>query len=217
MNLNILYKDAALIAVEKPSGLLVHPYWKETNEKQNLMKQLKRQTAAWLYPVHRLDRPVSGIVIFGLVPEAVKEIQSRWHSEETKKVYKALVRGSHPEPMRFDFPLNNERKEPQEAITLARPLEIFEKATLMEVEIKTGRKHQIRRHFSRRCFQVIGDRMYGKKPTNDFYKERYGLERIFLHALKLEFPHPFENRQVKIKCPLPPDLAGPLSKMRLEA
>ena len=214
MSLEILYQDEHFVAVTKPSGLLVHPYWKETNEKKNLLKDLKAQVGQWLYPIHRLDRPVSGVVIFGLAPEPVKELQARWHDESTKKIYLALAKNAYTEICRFEFALNNEAKVAQDALTIATPLETFTDATFFEVEIKTGRKHQIRRHFSRRCSQIIGDRMYGKKPTNDFYRENLGLERIFLHAHQLSFLHPYTNERVTITSPLPEELARPLENLR---
>lgn len=215
MKLNILYQDDYYIAAEKPSGLLVHPYWKETNEKQSMMMDLKRQIGKWIYPIHRLDRPVSGVVLFGLVPEAVKEIQAKWADESTKKKYVALVRDTiYTEVTRFEFSLKNDNKIPQEALTIATPLEHFEDSTLMEVEIKTGRKHQIRRHFSRRCTAVAGDRMYGKKPFNDRYLNDFGLQRIFLHAQSLSFIHPFSSEEIEITCPLPDDLSRTLENIR---
>lgn len=214
MSLEVIYQDDHYIAVNKPSGLLVHPYWKETNEKKNLLMDLKKQVGKYLYPIHRLDRPVSGIVIFGLHPDAVRDLQSAWHQDDTKKIYLGLAKNVHTGPRRFDFDLNNENKLPQNALTLANPIETFADSSLMEIEIKTGRKHQIRRHFSRRCSQIIGDRMYGKKPTNDFYKDNIGLDRIFLHAHKLFFRHPFTDEMLELTSPLPDDLKSSLERLR---
>lgn len=214
MNLKVLYKDDHFVAVEKPSGLLVHPYWKETNEKASLLKELKAQIGQWLYPVHRLDRPVSGVVIFGLASEAVKALQECWRQDQTRKIYLGLAKNIHTGARRFDIPLNNENKVAQEALTLATPIETFADSSLMEIEIKTGRKHQIRRHFSKHRSQIIGDRMYGKKPINDFYQKEYGIDRIFLHAHKLSFRHPFSGDMTEITSPLPEDLALCLEKIR---
>ncbi|MCO4753339.1 MAG: hypothetical protein KC478_02600 [Bacteriovoracaceae bacterium] len=216
MSLEILFEDEHFIATSKPSGLLVHPYWKETNEKECLLKDLRDQSGHYLYPIHRLDRPVSGIVIFGLNPDAVRKLQENWHEDSTTKKYMALARGVHEEDLEFKFALRNDNKVEQQALTLASPLEKFERSTLMDIEIKTGRKHQIRRHFSRRVSHVIGDRKYGKKAINDFYKDNYGLDRIFLHAYKLSFIHPITQVPVTINCPLPEDLSAPLDKMRAQ-
>ncbi|MBC76699.1 MAG: pseudouridylate synthase [Halobacteriovoraceae bacterium] len=214
MSLEILFKDEHFVATNKPSGLLVHPYWKETNEKECLLKDLRDQIDMYLYPIHRLDRPVSGIVIFGLNQEAVRSLQSSWHEESTRKIYTALARGRHESPQEYSFALRNEQKVEQEALTLTRPKELFERSTLLEVEIKTGRRHQIRRHLSRRIANVIGDRKYGKKAINDHYRDIYGIDRIFLHATQLSFIHPITEKEVEINCPLPVDLQNSLSKMR---
>lgn len=214
MSLDILFQDEHFIATNKPSGLLVHPYWKETNERECLLKDLRDQIGKYLYPIHRLDRPVSGIVIFGLHQDAVRSLQSVWHDESTKKIYTALARGRHETDQEYSFALRNEQKLEQEALTLTRTVELFERSSLLEVEIKTGRRHQIRRHLSRRIAHVIGDRKYGKKAINDHYKDNYGIDRIFLHATQLSFTHPFTGGKTIIDCPLPADLQNSLTKMR---
>ncbi|MEX1099558.1 MAG: pseudouridine synthase, partial [Bacteriovoracaceae bacterium] len=149
-----------------------------------------------------------------LSPEATAKLQRNWHSNETTKLYLALTRERQEESLSFSFPLKNEKKKLQEALTLATPLEVYERSTLMEVEIKTGRKHQIRRHFARNAMHIIGDRMYGKGGINNLYRERYGVQRIFLHAHKLAFIHPFNGEKLELDCPLPPDLRIALEKLR---
>ena len=81
----ILYRDDHLLIADKPSGLLVHPYWQETNEKACLMKQVRDQINQYVYPANRLDRPVSGPVVFGLNQKIIKEIQFNWHLANAKK------------------------------------------------------------------------------------------------------------------------------------
>jgi len=213
-SINILYQDEYYIAVEKPINLLVHPYKKESNERDHLMKRVKAQTGLYLYPIHRLDRPVSGIVIFGLAGENVAELQKKWSLETTHKKYIALVKGLLKEKGEFTFSLQKEDKSKQEAITCYKPLQLFSETTLIEVEIKTGRRHQIRRHFSRRSHNIIGDRKHGRGKVNNFYKDEIGLDRIFLHAQSLEFIHPYTNKTIKIECPLPDDLKTCLSKLK---
>ncbi len=209
----ILFQDEHYIAVDKPSGLLVHPYKKETNEKENLMKLVKERTGHYLYPIHRIDRPVSGIVIFGLSSEATSKINSIWHNESTSKKYIALARGEVCE-MIIDFPLNNDKKQKQDALTYISPLSLLPKATLLSAKISTGRKHQIRRHLSRRMHQVIGDTAHGKGKINQFYRDTYNLQRIFLHASKLEFVHPYNNQKISIFSPMPTELREVLTKIR---
>lgn len=213
MNIEILYEDDDYIAVNKPAPMLVHrtPGDKDTI---NLLKCVKEQTGHYLYPIHRLDKQVSGVIIFGLNPQAVRNIQAQWHTDDVKKEYYALVKGKIEKEGEFNFALHDENKVAKEALTLYKPIELFPDATLVDIEIKTGRYHQIRRHFSRRMQQVIGDRRYGKKINNDFYKERFGLQRLFLHSHTLSFTHPVSHKQIQIHAPLALDLQNVLEKIK---
>lgn len=205
--INIIYQDEFIIVVDKPSGLLVHPYKQATNERDNLMALLRDKVGKWVYPVHRIDRPVSGIVIFAFSGETVAKIKEVWGDKtKTQKEYIALVRGSIEEPGTFDFELGNEKKVRQEAITRYRPLHQFEDTTLVHVQIETGRKHQIRRHFSRRMQCLVGDTAYGKGILNERYRQEFDLHRIFLHAWRLTLPHPISGDVISWTCPLRPEL-----------
>lgn len=204
--ITILFRNENLIAVEKPSGLLVHPYKKETNERDHLMKRVREQTGLYLYPVHRIDRPVSGIVLFGLSSEVVRELQRYWHKKSTVKEYIALVKGRFTEAGEFNFPLFNEQKKQEEARTLYEPIKTFTTTSLLRIRIRTGRKHQIRRHFSRRCCNIIGDKKYGQGKWNRFFQEEHGLSRIFLHAYRLELKLPFSDEKTEIISSLPEPL-----------
>jgi tRNA pseudouridine65 synthase len=215
--INLLYKDKYILIADKPSGLLVHPYWKETNEKACLMKMVRDQVDQYVYPAHRLDRPVSGPVIFGLSSEIIKDIQFSWHLANTKKEYIAMVKGEIPEAGEFNFPLKNENKVTQKARTIYTPLASFEKTTLVKVTIKTGRKHQIRRHFSRRCQNVIGDTKRGNTELNHFFRDQLGLERIFLHCHRLAIEHPITEQMIDVRSPLSPNLLFVLNKLGLDA
>jgi len=209
----VLYEDDNLIAVEKPSGLLVHAYKKETNERDHLLRRLKQQTGHYLYPVHRLDRPVSGVVLFGLNPDCVRELKSVWHHESTIKEYLALVKGQLTESGRFSFPLLDETKQKQSADTCFDPITVFDTVTLVRIRIKTGRKHQIRRHFSRRCANVIGDSKYGQGGINKLFKGAYGLNRIFLHAHYFKVHLPSSQQEIEIQSPLPAQLQHVLAQL----
>ena len=99
----ILFQDDFVVAVEKPSGLLVHPYWKETNEKDSLMARVRDQIGQRVYPLHRLDRPVSGVVLFALSSKIVKDFQLHWHFANTRKEYVTLCRNILTEPGEWLF------------------------------------------------------------------------------------------------------------------
>jgi tRNA pseudouridine65 synthase len=202
----ILYRDNDYIAVYKETGQFVHPSNEDATIKSCLMKDLRDHIEQYVYPIHRLDRPVSGIVLFGLNPGAVKNIQKIWHSEKVRKFYLALSRGKFNKDGVFNSSLFDRNKLKKEALTRFNPLNLYQSATLVEVEILTGRYHQIRRHFAKNVDHLLGDRTYGKKKYNDYYKEHFKLERIFLHAHRIEFVQPQTLKSVKIHCPLAPDL-----------
>lgn len=211
----VLYQDEHIIIVNKPSWLIVHPFKRFHHEKTNLMKLVRDKVEKYVYPIHRLDRQVSGPIIFGLSPEAARTIQSTWHSDQTKKEYLTLCKGHLEGNGQFNFPLRD-GKFKKKSLTLYRVMAHLDDSSLVRVEIKTGRRHQIRRHFSRRMHHLIGDRRYGHKDLNDYYLENYELERIFLHSYKLRIPNPWTMQMVQVTCPLPPELRSILEKKGLE-
>ena len=150
------------------------------------------------------------------MPEFVRPLQDIWHSEMIRKFYLGLTRGLFDSPGEFTFSLHDDNKIPKEAHTLYWPLLRFESATLVEIEIKTGRFHQIRRHFSRRVDHLLGDRKYGKKKYNDYYLEHFSLNRLFLHNYKLLFTNPLSMKTQEITSPLPADLLHTLKEMEPE-
>ncbi len=205
----ILYQDDAIIVVNKPPFMMVHPWKGGPRYEDSLMTVVKEQTGHWLYPVHRLDRQSSGAVLFALKGEYVTFFKDRWHNE-TEKRYITLGNGAMPVAGYYDRSLKTPKGTRQEALTLFEPLEYFEHyrfgATLCEVSIKTGRKHQIRRHFSRNMHCLIGDARYGKGRINEFYRNEFDFHRLYLHSHYLKFPHPVENKIIEIHAPLTEDL-----------
>lgn len=214
--MNILFQDNHILVVEKPPLMLVHPWKKFLKDEPDLMNAVKEKTGLYLYPVHRLDRQVSGLVIFGLSKEATKNLKENWHNEDFQKIYLTLCRGHMESSGQFDFDLKVDKKKNiwKSALTLFRPLIYFNSfsCSLVEVQIKTGRKHQIRKHFSRRFFNIIGDSKYGTGPINIQFREM-GLKRIFLHAYKLKFKHPITEEMMSFRCPLPKDLTDIISQI----
>ena len=213
MNLNILYQDEHYIFVEKPPHLIVHPSKMHSRNEPSLLHLLKRQTGEYLYPLHRLDRPVSGIVGMGLSKEATKSLQEIWSTDSVIKTYLTLVRGQYPSPGVLNFPLKNSQGEFSDAITMYAPLRLFKDSSFLKIQISTGRHHQIRRHFARTVNHILGDRKYGKKKYNDAYKEQFNLQRIFLHGHKFQFPHPLTGQNISIESTLPQDLQEVLDNL----
>ena len=203
--IEILYQDESLIAVNKPSGLIVHRT-KESSDRVYLLQTLGRQVDKYLYPVHRLDRASSGIILFALSSEDAKLLQEEICHKEASKKYFALVRGSTPQEWEMTRPLSNDAKVKQNAHTSFRKIAEFSRCSLLIAEIYTGRRHQIRRHLNHCAHQILGDTTYGKGKINTFFRENYQLPRLFLHAFSLEIKHPRSKEPLQIKAPLFQDL-----------
>ena len=213
--IEILFQNDDVVVVTKPSGLLVHPYWKETNERDNLMRRVRDQIGQRVNPIHRLDRPVSGAIMFGLNGDIVKKVQEHWHDKtKVHKEYLALAFGEIDKEGIFNFSLSNEKKVKQEALTKYRPLTTSERATLMQITIETGRTHQIRRHFSRSSHHLIGDTKHGKGKINNYYRETHNFHRIFLHSYRLKIDLDF--LKVDIESPLTNELKSLLDNIKID-
>ena len=216
--LEILFKDEYFVVINKPSGMVVHPGQGGDYRAPCALKVLKKQINQWLYPVHRLDRPTSGILIFGLNKEVTSKLMQSW--SDTKKKYYALICGDYKEDGEFTFDLKardkidrdtGEKKDIwQNAHTIYWPKEQYPGKhcpfTFCDIEIKTGRMHQIRRHFARCVTPLAGDTKYGKGKFNRDLRERYNIHRLYLHCHTLEFKHPVSQEVIRVNCPLPDEL-----------
>jgi len=218
----ILHYDSNVIVVEKPSGLLIHPYKEHVSEKECLLKIVRNKIGRYLYPIHRLDRPVSGPVLFGLNKESTRIVQANWHHPESIKEYIALVRGHIDKEGSHDFSLTKRSQNgkstssyKQSAKTLYWNLYQGSNFALVRVQIKTGRHHQIRRHFSRRCNNLIGDTKYGKGKINQHFRSHFFLHRIFLHCIRLKIQSPGGSGWIDTRCPLPPELLKTLFALNI--
>ena len=215
----IHYQDENYVVVEKPSGILVHPFKAESNDRITLLSLLRDQISQYVYPIHRLDRPVSGPVVFGLQSEAVSKIQKIWHSDKVEKKYQALVKGKFIEKGEFSFALKNENQVEQNARTKYSPIQSFYLAdlesdfTYVDIDIFTGRKHQIRRHFSRRCSNIVCDTKYGRGKINHYFRDHFSVDRIFLHCSQLNLVNPFTNQAINVKSDLPNSLSNCLKML----
>lgn len=167
-----------------------------------------------VYPVHRLDRATSGALLLALDSGTARRLQEQFAAGTIAKRYLALVRGIPPEQGVIDHSIPRSEGGPRvPAITEYRRLATFERYALMEARPHTGRLHQIRRHFKHLSHPLIGDVRYGKGDHNRFFRERFGLHRLALHAWELAFDHPRTGERIGILAPIPEDLAGPLSRM----
>lgn len=206
--LPVLHLDAWLVAVHKPAGLLVHRTGLDAHETRFAMQIVRDQLGRLVYPVHRLDKGTSGVLLFALTPEMARELGAAFESQQVHKRYLAFVRGWAPQQTLVDHALREEdtaRDAPaQPALTLIKRLAALElpegdgrhpttRAALVQAEPQTGRRHQIRRHLKHIAHPVIGDATHGKGPLNRWWAARLGQQRLWLHALEIELPHPARN------------------------
>jgi tRNA pseudouridine65 synthase len=216
--LSILFRDDSLIAVDKPAGLAVHRGW--AREHDVAMVRLRDQIGARVFPVHRLDRATSGVLLFALSADMAARACAWFASGQAEKTYLALVRGVPPEEILIDHPLppGEDPRAPRVAArTLIVRREVFGRYSLVEARPLTGRLHQVRRHLKHISCPLIGDVNYGKGEHNRLFRERHGLHRLFLHAMRLRLPHPVEGGQLDIGSPLPADLQAVLRALRAES
>ncbi|WP_342639013.1 tRNA pseudouridine(65) synthase TruC [Vibrio metschnikovii] len=218
--LEIIYQDPYLVAVNKPAGMLVHRSWLDKHETQFVMQTLRDQIGQHVFPLHRLDRPTSGVLVFALSSEVASTLMPMFASQQMEKTYHAVVRGWIEQADVLDYPLKveldkiadkfaQEDKEPQSAMTAYRPLAKVEEPfstgkfattrySLMELKPKTGRKHQLRRHMAHLRHPIVGDTTHGDGKHNRLYREQYQVQRLMLHASQLSFIHPYTEQMVTL-------------------
>jgi tRNA pseudouridine65 synthase len=205
----LLYRDDVLVAMGKPSGVAVHRGW--SRERIVAMMVARDLLGRPVFPVHRLDRATSGVLLLALDPGTARRLQEQLMAGRVHKRYLALVRGIPPEQGVIDHPVpRSPRGERVPARTDYRRLAVFERYALVEAVPHTGRLHQIRRHFKHISHPLIGDVRYGKGEHNRLFRARFGLHRLALHALEIAIDHPETGARLRIAAPVPDDLAEPL-------
>ena len=213
-DIEILYRDADLVAVNKPSGLAVHRGW--ADDDAFAMTLVRDALGQWVYPVHRLDRGASGVLLFALSPAAARTICGRFEQHQVEKTYVALVRGAPPETTLVDHPLRPDNSDvPQAAVTEVQRLEQLGRYAWVEARPRTGRLHQIRRHLKHLSCPIIGDVKYGKGEHNRLFREHYGLHRLALHAARLQL-RGLNDEPIQIEASLPPALARAVEMLRAQ-
>lgn len=207
--LPIVYRSAGLVAVDKPSGLAVHRG--QSQDSVHALELVRDQVGAYVYPVHRLDRSTSGVLVFALSVEAARSLSSQFEAGSVEKRYVALVRGVPPAQVRVDHPLSrDDGKAPQPAVTELRTLARYGRYALVEAIPRSGRTHQIRRHLKHLSCPIIGDVRYGKGDHNRWFRTRYAFCRLALHASSLTLFDAATQEHVTIHAPLPHAVATTL-------
>lgn len=213
----VLYRDPWVIAVHKPAGLLVHRSPLSRDE-EFLLQRLRNQVGQRIYPVHRLDRATSGVMVFATTPAAARSLALAFREHRVRKHYLAVTRGYTPPAGPIDHPLRTgPGRDPQPAVTEYRRLATVElpfavgryptsRYSLVAVHPVSGRRHQIRRHFAHIAHPLIGDTAYGKGEHNRLFRREFGLHRLLLVATHLTFPHPEDGRLLRLGTACDPEL-----------
>uniref|UniRef100_UPI0036DB8919 tRNA pseudouridine(65) synthase TruC n=1 Tax=Photorhabdus sp. RM322S TaxID=3342825 RepID=UPI0036DB8919 len=218
--LEVLYQDDHIVAVNKPAGWLVHRSWLARHETVFVMQTLRDQIGQHVFPVHRLDRPTSGVLLMALSSDVARQLSQQFEYYQLQKTYHAVVRGYVLEPDIIDYALVEELdkiadkfadsdKEAQPSVTYYRPLAKVEcpveigryptsRFSLLELTPKTGRKHQLRRHMAHIRHPIIGDTTHGDLRQNRGITTHYQTSRLMLHASLLELDHPVTGEKLSL-------------------
>jgi tRNA pseudouridine65 synthase len=204
--LRLLHLDDSLVAIDKPAGLLVHPSGLDPHARQTALQLLRDQLGERLWPLHRLDKATSGVLLFARNADAAREYGGAFEQGRIRKRYLALVRGWPPEQGEIAQALARDPELPSEgqqrlaAVTRYTRLKTFEwpfsvegrhptsRYALMAVEPLTGRRHQIRRHFKHIAHPLVGDTTHGKSTHNRAVAAWLGVQRLWLHCEWMEVP-----------------------------
>lgn len=220
--ISILFEDADLLALDKPAGMSVHP------GSGTALGRSVIEVVSALYPdetlrlAHRLDKDTSGILLVAKHGKALRGLLKSLRSGAFHKQYQALVFGRLTDSGgTIDLPLERHTHgqkitagSGKRAVTHYRVLSRFAETTLVEIDLETGRTHQIRAHFAALGHPLCLDQLHGDFEKNKAFRKQFGLKRQFLHACRLRFPHPETGRQVEVISPLPSDLALVMERMR---
>ncbi len=212
--LTILYRDAHIAAIDKPHSLLVHRS-RQARDHVVAVQLLRDQINHPVWPVHRLDRATSGVLIFALDPETAGRCGDAFAARRVRKRYLAVVRGDPGAAGRIDHPMHPPGGgPPQDAVTTWRRLDavdlpadgdggLVRRCALLEVEPETGRRHQIRRHLKHIGHPIAGDTTYGDGRFNRALRAGFQCHRLMLHAADLWLDHPFTGTPLHLQAPLP--------------
>ena len=218
--LKILYQDEALIAIDKPPGLLCHRSRIDKRATEFAVQKLRAQIDHDVFLIHRLDRPTGGVLLFALDSHVARLLSEQMARREMIKHYRAIVRGHPPCQGRWDEALQEKPdrkadklatkgKAPQPAITEFQTVQRWEipfsvgkypTSRCSEVLVRplTGRRHQIRRHFNHMAHPIIGDTSHGDRRHNRLFREQLGVTGLLLFACQIEFRHPTGQHWLKI-------------------
>ncbi|WP_417618157.1 tRNA pseudouridine(65) synthase TruC [Oceanisphaera sp.] len=228
MSVDIIYEDESLVAINKEAGLLVHRSWLDKGETRFAMQLTRDAVGCHVFPVHRLDRPTSGVLLFAKNATVARTLTEAFTEQKVRKQYLAVVRGYMPEQGTLDYALSlqlddiadkfaSSDKPPQSAVThwqslaqIELPFAVSKKHpttrySLVSLTPETGRKHQLRRHMAHLFHPIVGDTTHGEGRHNRFFRQQYDCQRMLLHANRLSFTHPVSQAPLHLSAGLDAD------------
>ncbi len=210
-----LHRDERFVALDKPSGLLVHRGWGD--DAVTAVDLVSKALGARVFPVHRLDRATSGVLLMALDADSARLLHEQFEAGGADKHYHALVRGQPPDAGTIDHPIPRKEGGPRvPAVTEYRTLTRFSRVSWVLARPRTGRLHQVRRHLKHLGHPLIGDVNYGRGELNRLFRAEYDLHRLALHAASLTVLHPTTGLPTTIASPLPTDLQATLERLAAE-
>jgi tRNA pseudouridine65 synthase len=226
--LEIIYQDDYLVAVNKPHNIPVHKSKMARNKSIFVVPQLRNQIGQHVYPIHRLDSKTSGVLLFALSGDICGQVQQQFMDHSVTKKYWAIVRGHISAEGHIDYDLTNNEGKTQQAITDFKRLKTTEinipfgkhatsRYSFVEVYPKTGRYHQLRKHFAHLRHPIIADRPHGCNKQNKFFKTHFNHTTMLLHCQELGFEHPITGKNITVSAPIQPDFANALDFLGFEA
>lgn len=217
MSFKIIYEDDYIVCANKPNDMVVHHAYHSRNvlDETSLLQRLSKQFDYKLFPIHRLDRRTSGIILLAKQTSYVADFQKLFSNSSIEKTYYGVVRGHAPKSKIIDSPVKgrdaNVHKEAETHLTLVntKTLEIPVKPydtsrySLVKLKPQTGRLHQLRIHMNKISYPLIGDGKYGDKNHNAMFRQKFDWDNLFLHAYSLEFIHPYSQKNICLKADFP--------------
>lgn len=227
MEVEIIFEDETILIVNKPNNVLIHKSYYARNIKDNtLLELLQQQTGFTLYPIHRLDRKTSGVLVLAKQKEQVAVFQELFNSNKIQKTYLGIVRGFVTAPSLINSPVKNPDTQvykeaethckPLQSVQLNIPVHPYETSRYSLVELKpsTGRMHQLRIHMNKISHPIVGDYKYGDRFHNRMFENEFNCHNLFLHAVSLKFMHPITKEQLQIYADIPEDWAKVFGKFK---
>ena len=228
--LSIVYQDDHLIAIDKPPGLLVHRSPIDRHETRFAMQMLRNQIGQHVYPVHRLDKPTAGVLLFSFNGDVARDLGQQMMEKAFRKTYLAIVRGficdsgiiDYALRYRYDKIADRHRRQqvaPQPAVSAYQSLARYElpfasgryatsRYSLVRLQPVTGRKHQLRRHMVHLRHPIIGDTTHGDGKQNKFLRETFNFSHLALSCTQMGFYHPLTNKWITIDTPAHQAMTG---------